>query len=571
MNISTKVLALAAAVMVGVGASAQVATVSKTANARPVSRKTGTEITTKASLQATGNYELTVNTNGSAVQSRADSWTDFQTGTFNTTINQLIAKWDSKYPNTKLQKRDTDEENVTEYRILNPLGFIDDDNNPMDDLFSPILVGTTYEEVGEIINIPQCSTPITLSSNGAPIHYWGKADWYAFLLENNLYGITQEDVDNASGRSYFDEVQGRYTLDIAWVIGEGGGEDIWKSIAQGTDNFQLNGNYPSYDFGYSNPYFFNENGNGYLNLNIQMADNAYVAVYIEEGELEDAEVQAEYKNLVQNPGDYQQFDQSGYCKIELPNEVAEGPYTMILAAFTPDGKYSGIYFYLDAKLPEEGWTLYGAGEYQDGIVCNAINSFSDIYPDGYRAEVLFEKSTETAGYYRVHGAFATMGTKLSSYYSNVEYDQDVDVMLIHAEDPTKVYIEQGSTGISIISDDVPSTIEYTSDIYNTIDEPENLDPEMYGTCKDYVITFPKGDPEADFSALYCIMDGNQWAANQEGTFKLVLPEGYVGVSSVVADQNAPVVYYNLQGQRVNNAQNGLFIRTQGNKAEKVVL
>lgn len=51
-------------------------------------------------------------------------------------------------------------------------------------------------------------------------------------------------------------------------------------------------------------------------------------------------------------------------------------------------------------------------------------------------------------------------------------------------------------------------------------------------------------------------------------------EGKAGVESVVSDvedPNAPVEYYNLQGMRVNNPENGIFIRRQGNKATKVRL
>lgn len=46
-----------------------------------------------------------------------------------------------------------------------------------------------------------------------------------------------------------------------------------------------------------------------------------------------------------------------------------------------------------------------------------------------------------------------------------------------------------------------------------------------------------------------------------------------GVAAVEADvdANAPVVYYNLQGQRVANPENGLYIRVQGNKVEKVAI
>ena len=42
-----------------------------------------------------------------------------------------------------------------------------------------------------------------------------------------------------------------------------------------------------------------------------------------------------------------------------------------------------------------------------------------------------------------------------------------------------------------------------------------------------------------------------------------------GVESIEADNNAAPVYYNLQGVRVANAENGLFIVKKGNKVSKV--
>ena len=45
-----------------------------------------------------------------------------------------------------------------------------------------------------------------------------------------------------------------------------------------------------------------------------------------------------------------------------------------------------------------------------------------------------------------------------------------------------------------------------------------------------------------------------------------------GVNDIMADDdNAPVVYYNLQGVRVENPANGLYIRVQGKKATKVLV
>lgn len=48
-------------------------------------------------------------------------------------------------------------------------------------------------------------------------------------------------------------------------------------------------------------------------------------------------------------------------------------------------------------------------------------------------------------------------------------------------------------------------------------------------------------------------------------------EGTTGITDIVADENAPVEYFNLQGIRVDNPENGLYIRRQGNKVTKVIV
>ena len=51
-----------------------------------------------------------------------------------------------------------------------------------------------------------------------------------------------------------------------------------------------------------------------------------------------------------------------------------------------------------------------------------------------------------------------------------------------------------------------------------------------------------------------------------------IPADYAtAIESVAVDANAPVEYYNLQGVKVANPENGLFIKKQGNKATKVIL
>lgn len=49
------------------------------------------------------------------------------------------------------------------------------------------------------------------------------------------------------------------------------------------------------------------------------------------------------------------------------------------------------------------------------------------------------------------------------------------------------------------------------------------------------------------------------------------PSSTSAITEIGSDNNAPVEYFNLQGVRVANPENGLFIRRQGNKVAKVMI
>lgn len=53
--------------------------------------------------------------------------------------------------------------------------------------------------------------------------------------------------------------------------------------------------------------------------------------------------------------------------------------------------------------------------------------------------------------------------------------------------------------------------------------------------------------------------------------KVYAAEGGSGVAEIGVEENAPVEYYNLQGIRVENPENGLYIVKQGNKVTKKVI
>ena len=88
------------------------------------------------------------------------------------------------------------------------------------------------------------------------------------------------------------------------------------------------------------------------------------------------------------------------------------------------------------------------------------------------------------------------------------------------------------------------------------------------------------DTEISVSGIQVIVNGQVVEADTNGNYtfnaseaetKVVLCDDATGIEEVGVDANAPVEYYNLQGVKVANPENGVFIKKQGNKATKVVL
>jgi hypothetical protein len=70
----------------------------------------------------------------------------------------------------------------------------------------------------------------------------------------------------------------------------------------------------------------------------------------------------------------------------------------------------------------------------------------------------------------------------------------------------------------------------------------------------------------DQTISIAVTNGHSYSATQ--VFNLTTS----GIENVATDSlNAEAVYYNLQGQPVANPAAGLYIRVQGNRAEKVAI
>lgn len=70
----------------------------------------------------------------------------------------------------------------------------------------------------------------------------------------------------------------------------------------------------------------------------------------------------------------------------------------------------------------------------------------------------------------------------------------------------------------------------------------------------------------------CGWDGSVRIAGENFTItKAVIANAQSGVDEINADGNSEVEYYNLQGLKVKNPVNGIFIRRQGDSVKKVIL
>ncbi len=145
-------------------------------------------------------------------------------------------------------------------------------------------------------------------------------------------------------------------------------------------------------------------------------------------------------------------------------------------------------------------------------------------------------------------------------------------MLIDATDPDHVLIPVQLSGVAATG---RGNIWYCNvDYMNLNPVVPNGAMMTVTTLKDGVITIQKTNVRLNFCEWY-----NNSGADASKTWysystseecKLVLPDNSSAIDEI-GNENAPVEYYNLQGVKVANPENGIFIRRQGSKVTKVVM
>ena len=154
-------------------------------------------------------------------------------------------------------------------------------------------------------------------------------------------------------------------------------------------------------------------------------------------------------------------------------------------------------------------------------------------------------------------------TVYCDHYNEDKEIIDPEVMVTPTDDCT-IYVDLYNTGSTSVQFCFPQNCQMVNP-GKTVSVNGSLEG---GVARDLRIdAMPMDDPFDASCEVTMYLEGDE-----DNTFEFTLNMHYsAGVDEIGASDNAPAVYYNLQGVEVANPENGIFIRRQGNKVTKVAL
>lgn len=264
---------------------------------------------------------------------------------------------------------------------------------------------------------------------------------------------------------------------------------------------------------------------------------------------------------------------AGGYNIDVSGVTSRTTATFVLVCYDADGNivsYDYSEVVVDGVDDDDWVTLEGEGEYMDGVYANIYNGVS---PQAYNVTVQEHKNYK--GYFRVVNPY-TNGNWTAASAIGPAFDTSQNYYLyVDAMRPGMVFIEDSPLGVNF--GDGEGMISSLAFVYHCYDQDAT---DYYGTRDENgLITFPDGSitfsEKGYYNGARLPIYNASTNPNIKSPVTLLLPASWSGIIGVIADDNtsAPVEYYNLQGMRVQDAENipGLYIRKQGDKTEKVFL
>ncbi len=233
------------------------------------------------------------------------------------------------------------------------------------------------------------------------------------------------------------------------------------------------------------------------------------------------------------------------------------------------------------------WVYYGKADMTEGLISCVFPSLFSVQT----YEVDIERRADNSKILRIVNPYAGQWQGAGSF--TIEHGHN-HYIYINAEDDDNVYIEYSPLGVSIPDN---GELAITSDYFDMVNEYgldflTMFDIYSGGHIKDNVLTFDHTGDIKILPALYGKWvytnlhpnpDYDEKAAQDAyenwedydvhqyiaGEFKLDLNKAVSGIENIATDAtDAPCEFYNLQGVKVDNPSNGVFIVRQGNTTAK---
>ncbi len=470
-------------------------------------------------------------------------WKQFCTGVFE--MDDMFAaftgmnEWQGKFPGIVVQQRqDTGDENIQQFcfkGVFNDIDLVVDYNASTRLLkVAPQEIGIDYFGMGMISAMDMATCYATIWKPGAD--------------------HTQEEIDAAIAMyepyNYFIPVLGRFYIYFGFTIP--GMDDV---IAISDCTLQLDG-YPDFT-----PEIIGEK---YLDsdnpeMEIKFAKEASSARYATfPGLVRQADIDA----VVKGGNGISSIAQSG--KIKIPAQNLNKLSNIIVITFDDKGEEleyaSKIFTVVDDETTK--WKSLGKTEF----ICDILEgTVKEVEPSVIQAEI--QENIATPGLYRLvntHGESHPLnqaGQSDTGHNHYLTFDAtDPDCVLMDAHD---LGVDWGGGSFVVISE-----ASYQMSRGKTKEQVK----DKAGKLADGKITFP-----AKGLSLWCEdwtpFDGENGAlyvANESGKFSVKIPDPSA-ITTIDDDDNAPIEYFNLQGIRIDNPVDGLYIRRQGNRAAKIMM
>lgn len=237
-----------------------------------------------------------------------------------------------------------------------------------------------------------------------------------------------------------------------------------------------------------------------------------------------------------------------------PDDLVYGNYVGGTISFDADNfstPYGATSYQFKAGASAYVDVAGGKGKFRDGLI-SALYGIEVLEYD-----VQIQQDAHTPGIYRVVAPYAQKGWSGSQpWYTAFDENESNTDMIIDATDPDFVYIKGTfNTGVTLNSSDgVLSAISYVQfllDKGNSLDLIKSKMPELFGTFKDGIFSFP-----AKSILLYFGSGGDLYYGNTDGMLRVAMP----GV--VLKDYNVGVEYLGRMTD-TNDKDNAVFNLTFG--------